>query len=338
MFNEFIIDSKKLIKNIKQAKQKSNNKKICAMVKADAYGIGAKTVVKLLNDYVDYFGVACFFEANSIKRYTNKKILIVGPVERKRIDERFSYTCNGIEDLKYIASKNKNVSIHLKVNSGMNRYGIKNLKEFIVCLQFIKTNKLKLEGVFTHFATSDKYTNLQYKKFLKFVRATKELNLDPIFHCDNSETSFSFYHKMDMIRIGHCLYLGGNGFELIAKINSPIVQINEIKKNEQVGYDNRFIAKKNMRIAVLPVGYADGFSLNNIGKNLLIKNNQCQILNICMDCFMLDITNTNLKINDKIEILNNINNLQFYAKNSSTIDYEIMCRFSLMRSKKIIKY
>lgn len=338
MFNEFIINKNILISNVKQAKKICSNCKICAMVKANAYGVGAKTVVKILNDYVDYFGVACFFEAKEIKNLTNKKILIVGPLEKRKLDCNFSYTCNSVEDLKFVASQNNAIPVHLKINTGMNRYGIKTIKELKHCLNIIKDNNMNLEGVFTHFSTSDEFVDVQFKKFKKFINVVKSFKFNPIFHCDNSETSFKFNHKMDMVRLGHCLYIGDQKkFNQVVKIVSQVRQINRIKKGEFVGYNKRFVAEKNMLVATVPFGYADGFSVNNIGFFLNIKNVECKILNVCMDCFMLDVTNLNLKIGDKIEILNEKNNLKFYAKNSKIIDYEIMCRFSFSRTKKILK-
>ena len=138
MFNEIIINSKNLINNINLIKQANPKSKICAMVKANAYGVGDKQVVKVLNNYVDYFGVACFFEAQKIKRYTNKKILIVGPLEYRKMYSRFSYTCSSVNDVIFCVKQNKRLNIHLKVNSGMNRYGFSSIKQFKLAIKLIK--------------------------------------------------------------------------------------------------------------------------------------------------------------------------------------------------------
>ncbi len=153
MFNYIIINKDNLINNIKQVKANNPNSKICAMVKANAYGVGQTEVVQILGKYVDYFGVACFFEAESIKKCTNKKILIVGPLEKSCVDERFSYACHSLDDVEYLISTNKKINVHLKVNTGMNRFGICSIKEFKTAIKKIKKSNLILEGVFTHFAT-----------------------------------------------------------------------------------------------------------------------------------------------------------------------------------------
>ena len=127
MFNTYLVNKNNLIHNIKQAIEINPYTKVCAMVKADAYGVGVDGVVPLLNDYVDFFGVACFFEAKKIKNLTNKKILIVGPLERNDIDIDFSYTCSNVDDVKFLMSLNRKIFIHLKVNTGMNRFGFSSL-------------------------------------------------------------------------------------------------------------------------------------------------------------------------------------------------------------------
>ena len=129
MFNEIIINKNNLINNIKQVRAKNPNSKICAMVKANAYGVGDEEVVQILNSYVDFLGVACFFEAEKIKILTDRPILICGAVKKTEIDLRFSYSCGNTEDLKMFLNTNLPIKIHLKINTGMNRYGFKDLNK-----------------------------------------------------------------------------------------------------------------------------------------------------------------------------------------------------------------
>ena len=107
MFNKIIIHKNNLINNLKQVKQENPNSKICAMVKANAYGVGVEQVVQVLEEYVDFWGVACFFEAEKIKKLTNKQILIVGVLEKEFVDERFSYSCGSLEDIEYLINLSK---------------------------------------------------------------------------------------------------------------------------------------------------------------------------------------------------------------------------------------
>lgn len=337
MFNSIIINKDNLINNIKQVKGNNPNSLICAMVKANAYGIGQKQVVEILNDYVDYFGVACFFEAKQVRKYTKNKILIVGKLEKQEIDESFSYTCMSLDDVKFLIEKNLKLNVHLKVNTGMNRYGFNSVKEFKMAVKKIIKSKLNLEGVFTHFATVDDFVDRQKEVFDKYLEVLKKYKLNPIIHTDNSAVQEIRNHNLDMVRVGFCLYNQNDSkYKPVVKIKTQVVQINKIKKNELVGYDYRFVSKQKMKVAVLPIGYADGWDLRLIGFELVVKGVKCKILNICMDCSMIDVSGVNIKNEDYIYILNKYNLLENYAKYLKMSEYQVMCNFSRMRANRLI--
>lgn len=337
MFNSFIVSRNKLINNIKQVINKNPNSKICAMVKANAYGVGIENVVPILNNYVDFYGVACFFEAQRLRSYTNKKILIVGPLEYKNIRTDFSYKCSSLEDVKLLASLNKKINVHLKINSGMNRYGFKNIKEFISALKLIKSSRLYLEGVFTHFISNDKYVKKQIKKFNYYKKVVKYFGFKTMFHTDNSAVSLKHNHKLNMVRVGYNLFINNScGFVSPVQIKCKIAQVNKININEYVGYNKTFKAPHNMQVAVVPIGYADGFSAKFVGKSLFFKNTFCKVLNVCMDCFMLDVTGLNVKKGTDIFVLNNINSLSNYAKHLNVSEYEVLANFSKVRANRLV--
>lgn len=337
MFNKVLIYKDNLINNIKQVKSENQNSKICAMVKANAYGVGVFEVVKILESYVDFYGVACFFEAQKISNITNKKILIVGALEKEHINGNFSYSCSDFEDVKYLASLNQKINIHLKVNTGMNRFGFKNIKELKNVLVLIKNSKLNLEGLFTHFATSDEKVKEQMIVFNKFIKVVKRFGFDPIIHADNSFVNERYNHHLDMVRVGFNLYAQSSGWFLpVTEIKTKVVQIQDVKKGELVGYNYRYVASKNVQVAIIPIGYADGFSLKCIGFELNINGFLCKVLNVCMDCFMVDITNTNIKKGDEVFILNKFNSLTKYAQHLQTTEYEVLTNFSSIRAEKII--
>ncbi len=337
MFNEMLIYKDNLINNIKQVKKENLNSKICAMVKANAYGVGVDQVVPILEKYVDFFGVACFFEAKKVKELTNKKILICGPLEKMDIDESFSYSCECEEDILYLLSLNKKINVHLKINSGMNRYGFKDFKEFKKVLKLISGSKLHVEGIFTHFATTDDFVDEQMDKFLQFVKVCRSFNFNPIVHADNSFVNEKYNHNLDMVRIGFSLYNRQDGWFLPAvEIKTHIVNVCEVRKNELVGYAYRFVAKKNMKVAIVPIGYADGFTTRYIGKDVVIDGVNCKVLNVCMDCFMLDISKTQLKKGDELFVLNKFNSLKSYAEHVGISEYEVMTNFSYFRAKRIL--
>lgn len=336
MLNEVVINRYNLLKNLSYIKENNPNSLICAMVKANAYGVGMKEVVKILDGRVDFFGVASVGEAIKARKFTKNKILIVSPIERKNlIDNDFSYTVTSLEDVEFLVNSNVVANIHLKVNTGMNRYGFKSTKQFRRALSLIKKSKLNVEGLFTHFATSDELVDKQMKIFNKYIGVTKRAGFKPIIHADNSSVCELKNHHLDMVRIGFNLYNKfSENFLPVVEIKSTITQIQEVKKGELVGYDRRFIAKKKMRVAILPIGYADGLSLAYLGMKLNIKGQDCEILNICMDCFMLDATKLDVKKGDKIGILNNLNPISKFASFWHTSEYEIMCNFSSIRATR----
>ncbi len=264
--------------------------------------------------------------------------MIVGPLEHTKLNTKFSYTCSSIEDIEFLASKHKKFNVHLKVNSGMNRYGFSNIKNFKKAVKIIENSKLNLEGIFTHYATTDDYVEKQTDTFKKFLSCLKNTNFKPIIHADNSAVNLCKNHHFDMVRIGYNLY---NNIQkkdgLVIKINAKITQINYVKNGELIGYDRRFIANKKMKIAVVSVGYADGFLLDYLGINLNVKNKQCKVLNICMDCFMLDASKVDIKLGEIVEILGDVNTPNFYANFANTSSYQVLTNFSMVRAKKEIK-
>ena len=195
-------------------------------------------------------------------------------------------------------------------------------------------SKLILEGVFTHFATVDDFVDIQFKRLKSFVKLCYKYKLYPIVHADNSAVNERFNHKLNMGRVGYNLFIKNNEIFPVVEIKSRIVEIQEVKKNESIGYGNKCIAGKNTKVAIIPIGYADGFDMGYIGIQLKIKNQLCRVLNVCMDCFMLDISNVKLKKGDDIYVLNKFNSLKYYANYDKTHEYEIITRFSHARATR----
>ena len=337
MLNEIIIHKDNLINNIKQVKSENPNSKICAMVKANAYGVGVEEVVEILNEYVDFWGVACFFEAKNIQRLTKKKILICGALEKNKIDENFSYACGSLEDVQFLITLNKRISIHLKINSGMNRYGFKDLKEFKKALHLISHSMIIVEGIFTHFATTDDFVGEQMHEFKKYVKVCQSFGFNPIVHADNSLVNEKYNHNLDMVRVGFSLYNRCDGWFLPAvEIKSHIANICNVRRNELVGYSYKYVAKKSLKVAVVPIGYADGFDSRYVGMEISVDGIKCKVLNVCMDCFMLDVTKTQLKKGDELFVLNKFNSLKNYADYLGVSEYEVMTKFSYMRAARTL--
>ena len=338
MFTKKIIYKNNLIHNAKQLKEHNPSSLICAMVKANAYGVGAKEVVKILNNYVDFFGVSNTLEAEQIKGLVTKQILIVGALEKNNINPRFSYTCHCLQDILSLIKLNKKIKIHLKINTGMNRFGFNSINEFKQALKVLKPSNLILEGLFTHFATTDQFVDKQMSKFKEYISACKQLNFNPIIHCDNSFVNEFKNHNLDMVRIGFNLYnRNDNKFVPAVKIKTRIVQINPLNIGEVAGYNKKYIAYIKTNIAVIPLGYADGLDSRLIGIKIYIKNKPCKIVNICMDCTLIDISNFDIQKGDDVWVLNNENSLKKYANYLQISEYEMMTKFSNIRADIIIK-
>ena len=230
------------------------------------------------------------------------------------------------------------MKIHLKINSGMNRFGFKDIKQFKKALNVLKKSKLEVLGIYTHFATTDNYINEQMKTFLKFVDLAKQYYKKIIVHADNSVVSEIKNHNLNMVRIGFNLYnKNTTKFNSVVKIKTEVAQINMVKRKELVGYNYRFVANKKCKVAVLPVGYADGFGVEFCGLKLTVNNKDCKILNVCMDCLMLDVSKLKIKKGDEIYLLDEFNSLEKYAKYSNVPEYQIMTNFSKLRADRIIE-
>ena len=361
-FNSKQINIKNLKYNFNYIKNKINNKKICVMVKANAYGHGLTEIVQNLKD-ADFFGVANFDEALAIRK-TNKdvKILIVGKTKNFEncAKNNVSISISSLEELKFLIknlNNYANINIHLKVNCGMNRYGFSSLLQFKKAYKLAVNCGINVEGVFTHFSCigedKEQY-EIQKLKFLKFLECIPK-NQNPIIHVGGSGVVFenngkckynlpSYQIPFDMVRVGIVIYgyppfKTAHKLKKVMKIQSQIVQINQVKKGEYLGYGLGFKTKKDMQVAVLPLGYADGIMRNLTGKikvKYLKKENGktkiyfCKVLGkICMDCTFIDISSVpNARVGDKIVVMDNAD---VFAKAAGTISYEILTNFSKMR-------
>ena len=334
MYNNIIISKANLINNIEQAKHSNPNSKICVMVKANAYGVGVREVVSVVDDYVDCYGVACFFEAKKLREITDKEILIVAPSDDYRdcVEYNIQISCHSIADARRIKALNLPIKVHIKINTGMNRYGISSIGEFKLVVRLLRSSRAQIVGVYTHFATDDEFVDEQMNRFLSVVKTT-----DAMLHVDNSAVSEARNHNLDMVRLGYNIYIQDlHGFKPVVRIKSTIVQIHRIKKGQMVGYNRRFVSDGKMRVAVIPIGYADGLDMRYIGGTIFFNGCNCKILNICMDCFMIDITEAGGVVGDEIFVIDKYNPIKKFAQMLNSSEYEVMTKFANMRADRII--
>ncbi len=339
----------------------NTDSKICAVIKADAYGHGlTKTALAL--SHADCFGVARPCEALELRDADiTKDILILGGYDNEsELDELFKnniiISIHSEEELRYIKKAAKrfqgNVRVHLKVDSGMHRLGIQSQKELINILNDISIiDNVRCEGIYTHYSTSDSDIEYLEQQYNNFNLITDGLNIER--HSANSAAVFcnQKYH-MDMVRAGILLYGYIGNDKLMTKdgkalseilipamnITTDIIQLKTIDKGSFVGYDKGFITDKDLKIAIISLGYGDGYPrLNNAGY-VIINKTKCRILGkVCMDSTIVDITQAGkVSPKDKVIVLGENLSAKTVAGWNNTISYDILCAITKRVKKEWI--
>ena len=346
------------ISKIKEQIKDVKNKNLLAVIKADGYGHGSVMIAPiLLACGIKAFGVASIDEGIDLRENKiNCPILVLGAVPVWAFEAALNYDIEvsvfndeHLETLKMLYERTgKKLKGQVKVDTGMNRIGInyKDAPNFIKKLRNAEYAELK--GVFTHFADAEnpEILKMQLERFNYVLDNIDTNNL--MIHCQNSIGAFLLDDKRyNAIRLGIIIYGMTpltEGIEPVCKIpdikqlmsvKGRITNIHTIKKGEGVSYGYKFIADKDIKVATIPIGYADGVSRNLSGKiqgsinGKLIK----QIGRITMDQMMFDITDINAEIGDIITILgyddNNFISVDSWAKILGTINYELTCRLKV---------
>lgn len=341
--------------NINEIKQKcSKDKFLFAVIKGDAYGHGIKQIADIVvQSKADACAVATLDEALVVRKcHKDIKILCLGiiPEEYYEIacDNEITITVannNSIEALKKAKLK-KEIKVHLKVNSGMNRIGfnnIENLKNSINELK--KINNVLIDGIFTHFATAEDYDKEDYfiMQLNFFKEIVEKLNYEFNFiHCTNSASLLKFHDKINFTNANRCgiaMYaaledkiLEKYNIKKAFKLKSKINQVQVYKKGTSVGYSCQYTTlEDNEIIATIPIGYADGFS--KAFKNTVVRcNNQYGIMvgGICMDQLMIKFDKM-VNIGDEVILIDDDKKIDFFtrAKQANTITHEIITGFNI---------
>ena len=348
------VDLKAFKKNISNIKLHTAPSKLLVLVKADAYGHGLIHIGAAAQEAgADYLGVACVEEGLQLKNAgITLPVLCLGPIPRGSERDCVEYSIeqtvsklNEVERLEeYCRAHNKQCNVHIKIETGMHRTGVRAGDELAELIDAIKqTRHITVKGVFTHFATADEadgeYTLFQAREFNKAVQQVKNAGFDPIVHCANSGAVLDYPElNFDMVRAGIICYgyypsrQVEKSIEIypVLSFKTAIVEINRVKKGEGIGYGRTFVAPRDMTVAVLPVGYGDGYkrALSNKGY-VLINGKKAGILgNVCMDMTMVDITDISAKLFDEAVLIgkqgNEVISADTLADLCGTISYEIM--------------
>lgn len=331
--------------------------KVMPVIKADGYGHGALNMAAELVTEADYFAVAIIDEALALRKNGIKTpILLLGYTSRQyfeaAVENDITLTVLSLEDAKVLSRTaqrlGKTAKIHIAIDTGMSRIGFFPTEESADTVKEIAAlDNVLLEGVFTHFSTSDEadkeFTHLQAKRFAQFQIMLTERNVDiAIYHCSNSAAIMQHTDcAFNMVRPGIILYGLNPSDEVpedvldlqpVMELESHVAFVKTIKKGDSVSYGRTFTADKDMKIATIPVGYADGYPrlLSNKGRVIIGGEYVPIVGRICMDQFMVDVSDIeNVSVGDKVTLIGKQGELFIsadeIARHAQTINYEIVC-------------
>ncbi|ENX63309.1 MULTISPECIES: alanine racemase [Acinetobacter] len=341
------IDSEALQYNLNRVKQLAPHSKIVSMVKANAYGHGVKNCLTAL-EATDAFGVACLEEALEIRQlgYTQPITLIEGVFSEDEmtqvIEQKLECIVHHKQQVEWLiqhkaAYNALSLKVWVKLNSGMNRLGFK-VDEIINVIQ-----RLKTEG-FTcvlamHFANADvdhPLNEQQKQQFLQVKQACEPI----LVSCCNSAAIYKYPElHFDFVRPGIMLY-GASPFadrnvhELDLKpvmtFSAEIIALNQIQQGEFVGYGSTYSASCTSQIAIVSIGYGDGYPRAYIEQNFVAIDQQLVpvVGRVSMDMIAIDISNVKAEIGTKVELWGQSRLVDDVAAANGTIGYELLCRLT----------
>lgn len=302
--------------NMRVLGQSVPGKSIMAVVKADAYGHGAPQISRWVLDA----GASCLCVAlpheGTVLREAGiaAPILVFGSLDAEQAEEAVRqrlmpsvYDTDSFRIIEEAARRHqRTVSVHLKVDTGMGRMGLSDPKEIVkIAKACAQSQCVDLSGLYTHFSVSESepdYTRMQINRYNKIVEALKDAGIEPHWHhLSNTGGVLLDAGIGNMVRCGIGIYgyhpAGGNahmqsGLKPAAEWLTQISQVKTIAKGESISYGRTYITDADRTIAVIPVGYADGYprQASNVG-HVLVHGRKAPIVGrVCMDLTMIDVT------------------------------------------------
>lgn len=357
--NQLIVNLNNIKKNVVNLATSSHAKKVCMMVKANAYGHGLVPVVKALEEDVGSFGIISLEEANEIRKTgVQKDLWLFSNLWKDSISElerlKVTPVIGDMLSLENFLSSGSQIKFHLKFNTGMNRFGFR-LEEIPALSKMIAGREKQIDGFATHmldgnqFKDQDGFCSKQLEMFKEFVDKM-QLSHELKYHLYKSapvllnENRIVDDKYMEWIRPGIACYGVYPDFDFpkeqrllpAMSLTTRLVGFQEVKKGESVSYSASWTASQDSLIGVCQLGYADGL-LRGLSNNLnMIVGNEFvpQVGNICMDYCMLDLTKvrSRLKIGDEVVVFgaqgDKIQAIEEVASLGKTIAYELMTSIS----------
>jgi alanine racemase len=332
--------------------QISKDTKVMVMVKAFSYGNGSYEIAHHLEYHkADYLAVAYVDEGIALRKKGIKTPIMVlnpdGSQFKQLIEHGLEPEIYSFRQLKALSHDLKNANIikfpiHIKVDTGMRRLGfdnsqVKELSNWLAC-----HNEFSVISVFSHLAsTSDtEFTSIQIDEFTSICNEIESIIKSPFLkHILNSSGILNFQEaQFDMVRLGIGLYgIGDENLLNCSSLKSVISQIKEVPAGQSVGYNRSFYAEEKMRIAIIPIGYADGLSRglsNGVGQVYINGFSAPIIGNVCMDMCMVDVGLITAQEGDEVIIWNTQDHIHQIANSLNTISYEVLTNVS-QRVKRV---
>lgn len=332
--------------------------KMMVMVKAYGYGVGPIGLSQFLEkNKVDYLGVANILEGVEIRKSGVKTPIMIMKPELDSFDLVVKHHLNptifsfhALYKLIDFVGDNP-IAISIKINTGMNRLGFQANEIENLIVELKKHPNIKIESVFSHLAASDEpdydaFTQTQIDLFENLSsKITTQFNYLIIRHLLNSNGIARFPKaQFEMVRLGIGLF--GfvedkpieNKLKNVLTLKSKIAQLHVVSKYESIGYGRKAIATKELKIATIPLGYADGFNRkfsNGNWEASIYNKKTATIGNICMDMAMFDVTDIACTESDYITIINSVADIKKMANLLNTIPYEILTSIS-PRVKRVL--
>ena len=352
------IDLDAVRRNLRAVHEKTGTQ-VMAVVKADAYGHGAVSVARHIQDDCAFFGVSSLAEATELRGAgLDKPILILGHTPT---DGYAQAICKNIriaifkeEDARKLSAiaqaLGRTAHIHLAVDTGMSRIGFEATPESAACCaEIAQLPGLHAEGLFSHFATADcadlTRAKEQARKFDEFYRMLQANGLEiPIRHMNNSAGLMNFEHQYDMVRSGIVTY----GLYPSDEVNpellplspalswySRISHVKELPAGREISYGGTYVTTAPTKVATVTVGYADGYFRSLSGKfYVLIRGQRAPILGrVCMDQMMVDVTHIpQVSSDDRVTLVGRdgeeVITVEQIAAAAGSFNYEFICGIS----------
>jgi len=333
--------------------------KMIAVVKANAYGLGSEKIAKTLVELgADWLAVAYVSEGIALRNAGIDTPIMVFYPQFEHLAQLIDYQ---LEPVLYSPSIIQEFSrqlnlkqvhdypVHLKCNTGLNRIGL-SPQEIISFFSSKNDSPFCVQTVYSHLGASEnkrpcRFTQQQIDRFLTVKTSIEEItSTPPLFHLLNTSGVFNYPElQMDVVRTGIGLYGFANRADWnknltpIAELRTRIVQIHSLEKGDNVGYNLGFIAQRRTRIAVLPIGHADGIT-RQYGKgkgHFFLHGHAVPIVGqVCMDMLMIDVTDVPCQLHDPVVVFNTTHRADALAENAGTIAYELLTGLSPRLSRR----